>query len=48
MVEQRTENSCVGGSIPPVATKHAPLDKLAKSLLSKGRVLSVRLREGVP
>ena len=22
MVEQRTENPCVGGSIPPLATKH--------------------------
>lgn len=72
MVEQRTENSCVAGSSPAVATKqclyslmvelraytsaygarlahglgsnpsagtiHAPLDKLEKSLLSKGRV----------
>ncbi len=27
---------------------NAPLDKLAKSLLSKGRVLSVRLGGGVP
>jgi hypothetical protein len=27
---------------------NAPLDKLVKSLLSKGRVLSVRIRDGVP
>ena len=48
LVEQMTENHCVGGSIPPVATKYAPMDKLVKSSLSKGEVLSVRIRLGVP
>ena len=39
MVEQWTENSCVTGSSPVIATKHAPIDKLAKSLSSKGSIL---------
>ena len=40
MVEQWTENSCVTGSSPVIATKHAPVDKLAKSLSSKGSICS--------
>ena len=38
----------VQGSNPCTPTINAPLDKLVKSLLSKGRGLSVRIREGVP
>ena len=29
-VEQRSENPCVVGSSPTIATKHAPLDKSGK------------------
>jgi hypothetical protein len=38
----------VSGSIPLTSTTHAPMDKLVKSSLSKGEVLSVRIRVGVP
>ena len=49
MVEQWIENPCVAGSSPAVATKLCPCGQiLVKSLLSKGRVLSVRVRAGVP
>ena len=36
------------GSNPSSRTNYAPLDKLVKSSLSKGEVLSVRIRGGVP
>ena len=49
LVEQRIENPCVTGSTPVIGTTiNAPLDKLVKSLLSKGRGLPVRIRGGVP
>ena len=38
----------VSGSIPLTSTTPAPMDKLVKSSLSKGEVLSVRIRVGVP
>ena len=50
MVEQWTENSCVAGSSPACAT-NTPIDKLVKSLSSKGSILKdirVRISVGVP
>ena len=47
VVEHRLDKARVGGSFPPEGTK-APVDKLAKSALSKGAVFSVRLGAGVP
>ena len=41
-VEHRIENPSVAGSSPAVPT-NAPMDKLVKSALSKGAVLSVRI-----
>ena len=48
-VEQRIENPRVVGSSPTVATNNAPVDKLAKSSLSKGEILMwVQIPPGVP
>ena len=50
MVEQWIENSCVAGSSPACAT-NTPIDKLVKSLSSKGSILKdirVRISVGVP
>ena len=38
LVEHRSEESGVVGSIPTLGTNIAPVDKLAKSSLSKGEI----------
>ena len=39
-------NGCISSNL--ISSANAPMDKLVKSLLSKGRSLSVRIRVGVP
>ena len=39
LVEHRSEESGVVGSIPTLGTINAPIDKLVKSLSSKGSIL---------
>ena len=48
MVEQRTENSCVAGSSPAVATKLCPGDEIGNRVSLKRRILRVRVPPGVP
>ena len=41
-----SRNGCISSNL--ILSANAPMDKLVKSLLSKGRSLSVRIRVGVP
>ena len=41
-----SRNGCISSNL--ISSANAPMDKLVKSLLSKGRSLSVRIRVGVP
>ena len=41
LVEQRTENPCVGGSIPPLSTENAPLYGSVTDLTYHGTIYGI-------